>query len=80
MTARESEPLVLSVGDTSLCGQPDTYQCPNGGCIRNEQRCNGMKGDCLDNVDEENCGIYTCFLYPSFSIAIERGLLQYFYG
>jgi hypothetical protein len=50
------------VGDASLCGQPDTYQCPGGDCIRNDQRCNGRRWECRDNADEENCGIHTCFL------------------
>jgi hypothetical protein len=76
-TARESEPLELLVipdqvggPNTSLCGQPDTYQCPGGDCIRNDQRCNGVRWECLDNADEKNCGIRTCFLVAICTVAV----------
>ncbi len=45
--------------DTSLCGQPNTYQCSGGDCIRDDQRCNGARWECLGNDDEQNCGTCT---------------------
>jgi hypothetical protein len=51
------EPYQVGGPDTSLCGQPDTYQCSGGDCIRNDQRCNGWRWECLGNADEQDCGI-----------------------
>ena len=52
-----NEPLVCVAVPDTRCSANE-FQCANGNCIEMTFRCDGVSGDCTDNSDELNCGIY----------------------
>ncbi len=42
---------------TGDCDNPLTFRCPDGQCIPEKQRCDGVMFDCMNNEDEQNCGM-----------------------
>ena len=45
----------------SAC-QPNEFRCSNGQCIDSRRKCDRSR-DCLDNSDEEGCGMYNMYMY-----------------
>ena len=43
----------------SAC-QPNEFRCSNGQCIDSRRKCDRSR-DCLDNSDEEGCGMYNMY-------------------
>jgi hypothetical protein len=43
----------------SAC-QPNQFRCSNGQCIDSRRKCDRAR-DCLDNSDEEGCGMYNMY-------------------